>query len=512
MQFTFTIHISLEVSHNQHYSPSVGEWSNDKGTSYDTMRGMNKSAFPLYIISLLLVSLACSITSEPPPTLAPSTPVIVSTITPETAIEAPPLQVTANPIAVPTTSIQSQANVVYIPTSLEQVDPNRMMADIQTLVSFQSRHILSTPNTTTGSQAAQTFLIDTLKGIAATSPNTFLQIDVYPHQFEMEWAGQTVYPANVVMSIQGTDASAGVVMVTAHYDTALQNWFDGDSYQPGANDNGSGVAAILEMARILVQKPHRATIVLVLFTAEETGRQGSQAFVQQFIQAQNIPLIAQMNLDMVGNPSGRSGDRNAGMMRIFSEGPNDASPSRQLARLAQVAISRFLPTMTLQVEDRLERSGRWGDHMSFSEAGYPSVRFIESGDDPTIVHTNRDTIEKIDPTYLRQTTQAVLATLEILVDGPNPPSLRPLTNSSTDPNSLVLEWSHNPVCQSYVVALRRTDSLIFDEFYTVQATTLAWNGFRNFATVSVSCIDTEGRLGRFAPELAIPQLVIVQDN
>jgi hypothetical protein len=476
------------------------------------MRDMNKSALILVNITVVLAILACSITAEAPPTLAPSTPVIAQTITPETPIEAPPLQVTANPIAVPTTAIQTQANVVYIPTSLQQVDPNRMMRDIETLVGFQTRHILSSPGPTTGIQAAQTFLTEELKAIAASSPNTFLQIDVFPHQFEMEWGGQTIYPSNVVMAIQGTDASAGVVMVTAHYDTALQNWFDGDSFQPGANDNGSGVAAVLEMARILVQEPHRATIVLVLFTAEETGRQGSQAFVGQFIQAQNIPLIAHLNMDIIGSPSGRNGERNDSMMRIFSAGPNDNSASRQLARLAHVATTRFLEGMTLQVEDRLERSGRWGDHMSFSEAGYPSVRFIEANDNATIAHTTRDTIDKIDPNYLRRTTQVVLATVEILADGPNPPSLRPLSPSTSDPNSLVLEWSLNPICQSYVVALRRTESLTYDEFYSVQATSLAWNGFRNFASVTVACIDGEGRLGRFAPELAIPQTLTVREN
>jgi hypothetical protein len=180
--------------------------------------------------------------------------------------------------------------------------------------------------------------------------------------------------------------------------------------------------------------------------------------------------------------------------------------------LAHVATTRFLEGMTLQVEDRLERSGRWGDHMSFSEAGYPSVRFIEANDNATIAHTTRDTIDKIDPNYLRRTTQVVLATVEILADGPNPPSLRPLSPSTSDPNSLVLEWSLNPICQSYVVALRRTESLTYDEFYSVQATSLAWNGFRNFASVTVACIDGEGRLGRFAPELAIPQTLTVREN
>jgi hypothetical protein len=161
--------------------------------------------------------------------------------------------------------------------------------------------------------------------------------------------------------------------------------------------------------------------------------------------------------------------------------------------------------MEVVIQDRVDRAGRWGDHQSFSDEGYPAVRFIEMADDATVAHTTRDTIDRIDPNYLRKTTQVVLAALELLADGPNAPTLRPLRPSENDPASLVLEWSHNPVCQSYVVALRRPDSLVYNEFYTVQATSLAWAGFRNFETVSVACIDTEGRLGRFAPEIAVPQ-------
>lgn len=472
------------------------------------MCGM-KNHHPLMVIVLLvLAALACSITSEPPPTLAPSTPIGVgATPTTQPGIQAPTLQINTNPIKPPSgvQQLPQGAGTFINTSSVSQVSTERMMQDIQTLVNFQTRHILSTETPSTGIKAAETFLLTELKAIADTSPNDYLQIDVYPQQFQMEWGGQQIFPANVIMAIQGTDAAAGVVMVTAHYDTATRDWFQGDGYQPGANDNATGVSAILEMARILVQRPHRATLVFVLFSAEETGRQGSQAFVQQFIKAQNIPLVAVINLDIIGNPSGRRGERFDNSVRAFSEGPNANSASRQLARLVAVAADRYVPDMTVAVQDSVDRSGRWGDHQSFSDEGYPSVRLIEMADDPTIAHTTRDEIELIDPAYLRRNTQVALATIEILINGPNPPTLRPLSTSPTDPNSLLLEWSHNPVCQSYVVALRRAGSLVYDEYYTVEATSLTWAGFRSFETVTVACIDTDGRLGRFAPELLIPQ-------
>ncbi len=469
-----------------------------------------KTQLLLFIGLLVVVSLACSLTTEAPPTLAPSTP--LSTITPESALAPPTVEAQPFAVEAPVGIVQPGSETITPLESIEMVNAERMIENIKTLVSFETRHVLSSPAPNRGIKAAENWLLEELKAIAATSPNPEIRIDVYSHTFPMEWADQQVFPSNVIMAVTGTDAAAGVIIVTTHYDTALQNWFVGDSYQPGANDNGSGVAALLELARIMVQKPRRATIVFVLFAAEETGRQGSQAFVQDFIQAQNIPVVAVINMDIIGNPTGRRGERYDDSMRIFSAGPNESSPSRQIARMIDVAVTRYVPGMSLIIEDRLDRAGRWGDHMSFSEEGYPAIRLIEAADDPTIAHTTRDTIELIDIHYLRRTTQVALAALEMLADGPNPPTLRPLRPSTTDPGSMILEWSHNPVCQSYVVALRGFGSLRYDEFYTVQATTsLAWGGFKNFEAVTVSCVDGEGRIGRFAPELLI-QPIITQNT
>lgn len=460
----------------------------------------------VFIGSFFLATLACSLQTETPPTLAPSTP--MSTITPDAAI-VPPTLVPGDTFNVPTPQPivpDIEANIVR-PSSIDMVDAGRMMADINTLVGFQTRHVLSTASPTTGIEAAQNWLLATLRSIAETSPIPYenRRVDVFPHGFTYQHGGQQVITNNVIMTIQGTDASAGVVMVTAHYDTALRDWFDGNSFQPGANDNGSGVAALLEMARILVQTQHRATLAFVFFSGEETGRQGSQAFVSDYVLSNNIPLVAVVNLDIIGSPDGRNGERYDNWMRIYSEGPNANSPSRQLARMAHIVVDRYVPEMRLEVQDRVDRANRWGDHMSFSEQGYPSIRMIEASDDSTIAHTTRDTIDRIDPTYLRRTTQAGLAVLELMIDGQNAPTLRPLRPSENDPATLVLEWSFNPLCQSYIVALRGFDSLVYDDFRTVEGNSLAWGSFKNFEAVSVACVDQNGQLGRFSPEIQIPQ-------
>src|SRR5262249_55665683 len=137
---------------------------------------------------------------------------------------------------------------------------------------------------------------------------------------------------NVVAIMQGTDVGAGVILVCAHYDTMPADFTNGQADAPGANANASGVAAMLEIARIMAAKPHRATLIFAAFTAEETGRQGSLTFVQSYLQAQKSPidLRAVLNLDMIGN--GTPADTGApASIRLFSAESNE-SASRQLAR------------------------------------------------------------------------------------------------------------------------------------------------------------------------------------
>jgi len=126
---------------------------------------------------------------------------------------------------------------------------------------------------------------------------------------------------------------------------------------------------VIEIARLLAERPHRATIYCVLFSAEEEGRLGSLAFVRDVIQAQNVPLHAMINLDMIGVPVGPDGARYDGDLRVYSAPPDD-SPSRDLARLIAETAQTYLPEMTVTVYDTLDRLDRWGDHQSFSDAGY----------------------------------------------------------------------------------------------------------------------------------------------
>lgn len=467
---------------------------------------MKTKTLLLPTIFLLIMGLACSLAAEVPPTLAPSTP--SSTITPQDVMRPPTVeQQVFNPPAAEgqnTSATLTPLNIT-IPRSISQVDGNRMLNDIATLVGFESRHVLSATSPTTGIAASQKFLEDELERIKAASPfaNDGI-IDIYKHEVMLDFADRTTKLNNVFMVMTGTDGQAGIVMLTAHYDTvSMGDWTTGNNFQPGANDNGSGTAALLEIARLITQERHRATIVIVFFTAEEVGKVGSQEFVNGYLKANNIGVVGVINMDIVGSPTGRRGNRFDNELRVFSAGPNDSSNSRNLARMIHYAAQRYVPEMNLKVQDQEERSGRWGDHQSFSDAGYPAVRLIQASDEDTYAHTTSDTIDRIDPAYLRRATQVALAGVLMLADGPNAPTLKPLRPSEIDPASMVLEWSHNPFCESYIIALRRSGSLTYDDFHTSQVTSVSWSEFNKYEAVTVGCIDQQGRLGRFAPELRI---------
>ncbi len=301
-----------------------------------------------------------------------------------------------------------------IPPIAEQiaaVDMTRLLLHVNQLANAGNRHALAPPNA--GVHAARDGLLAEFETIRTANPTT--PILVFPHAFPFTFREQSFVGENIVLLILGTDPAAGAVVIGAHYDTRSEDVSAYDTIQPGADDNGSGVAAVLEIARILAVYPHRATVYCVLFAAEEEGRFGSLAFVRDVIQAQGIPLSAMINLDMVGVSAGPNGDRLDGELRAYSA-PPDNSPSRELARQIAQAAQLYVPEMTVIVHDTLDRPGRWGDHQSFSDAGYAAVRLIEPADDPARTHTARDLPDLLDLAYLHRVTQVTLAAVLVLVD------------------------------------------------------------------------------------------------
>ena len=459
-----------------------------------------KAFFPLIFVGfwLVLAVLACNLTdSAPPPTIVPR-----ASATPPPTIGYATLAPDEYPqeaTNMPRTAPRPDTTLVNV---MNQVEPDRLIMHVDALVGMGTRHVLSswtTPNQGIG--GAYNYITNHFNEISAQSyQNSFMVLQ--PHEFPFSFAGQDGVGRNIIGLLQGTETGAGIIVIGAHYDSISLDFENPNAYAPGANDNASGVAALIEIARVMSQRPHRATVMFVAFSAEEIQRKGSISFVNDYLRANNIEINAMFNLDIVGSNNSAQGAVNDSQMRIFSDEPNE-STSRQLARALNLIVSRHVPGMELVVESTVDRGGRYGDHMSFSEAGYPAVRFVEPVEEGDRHHTSRDTLEDVQVSYLLRVAQTVVACATALADGLQPPRSVQLREATEGQRTLV--WERVPEAASYVVALRPPGSLIYDPFFETNDTTVTWDGFvsSRFIGVAIAAKDASGLIGPFSFEYAI---------
>ncbi|MBI5928746.1 MAG: M20/M25/M40 family metallo-hydrolase [Chloroflexi bacterium] len=458
-----------------------------------------KTLAPVLVLVMLIGStLACSLTEEDPPTLAPRQPMSTTTSQPP-LVPVGPVTIQAPPV-LPELPPEVQEEV---PTNnsvtnwLLYVDNNRMMNTVLAMENFQNRHNLGVPAPDKGIFAAELYLKARFDEIKDGNPDK--QIAVYTQPLSISYGGLSSNPDNIFMVLPGLDASAGVLVVGAHYDTINNaSVTSSDLLQPGADDNGSGVSIVLELARVMAQGYHRATIIFVLFAGEEfEQRFGSTNFVG-YLKGNNLDIKGVLTLDMVGSPTGPNGERYDNQMRVFSAPPAD-SGSRELARLMELVSRAYMQgEMNVTVEELLDRSGRWGDHMSFSNEGISAIRMIEYRDDPTRTHNAMDRSDDVDPAYLGRMTKLALATLLVLADGPNPPQ-----DYRIDTGTWHLEWTPVPGATAYAVALRFPGSSVYNQIFTTPESGFTWPQMSLYETVGVAAIDENGQLGRFV-EWRIP--------
>lgn len=452
----------------------------------------------LLIIWLSMVLLACSLgAQEAPPTLLPRKTDIP---TPQ-----PPLSyATPQGGNVPNQSTQGAPQQTSVDIELfnlmNRIESDRLMAHINTLVGFHTRHVnSSTQSLTRGVGAAANYISETFKQIQAQSGGKFV---TFEQPFTASYNGIASTQRNIIGYIQGTSAEAGIIVVGAHYDSRTDDLTDATGFAPGADDNGSGVAAILEMARVLSTSPMRATIVFVLFAAEEVGRQGSKAFVQDYIMVHNLPVIGMINLDTIGSNNDARGNVNDRDLRLFSAPPN-SSRSRQFARTLNFIAYYHKLDLNLAMQNEIDREGRYGDHESFEEKGYPSSRIIESLED-TPKREGRDTVDGVEPAYLLKSTRTIMGLLYALGGGPVPP--RNIVLRDVGGGNSALVWESVPDASRYVVGLRRPNSLIFDQYFTVieaNSGAMATVNWQAYEAIAVAAVDSRGVVGRFSEEYRI---------
>jgi Zn-dependent M28 family amino/carboxypeptidase len=327
-----------------------------------------------------------------------------------------------------------------------QVQPARQRADIEKMVSFGTRHTLSdTRSDKRGIGAARRWVAAEFAAISkdcggcltvATPSQTFTNNRVPTPTEVMD-----------VLAIQrGTTDPERVIVISGHLDSRVTDVMNFKADAPGANDDASGVAAVIEAARVLSKHKFPATLVFAALSGEEQGLLGGKVLADYAV-AQGWWVEANLNNDIVGNSEGLSGVRDNTHVRVFSEGTRTTesaeeanrrrynggevdSPSRNLARFMDVIADRYLTNFDVVMVYRTDRFGRGGDQVEMLKAGFPAVRVTEAVENYRRQHQDLrtengvrygDTVDGVDFEYLAQVTRLNVATMAALASAPKPP-------------------------------------------------------------------------------------------
>jgi hypothetical protein len=266
----------------------------------------------------------------------------------------------------------------------------------------------------------------------------------------------------------------------SHYDDCDGHCTDGAGVAPGADDNGSSVAAVLEAARVMAGTQFRGTIVFACFDGEELGLWGSNHFAREMA-ARKAPIVDVLNDDIIGNSTGGDGLSEPDVIRVFSEslpvkstrdtvnlvGSENDSPSRELSRFVAETAPAYVPDLSVHQIFRADRFLRGGDQESFQDAGYSAaVRFVEPHENFAHQHQDvrvsdgvqyGDLPQYIDPLYLQRATRANVASLATLALGAAPPTTVQMVLDRLGYTS-TLRWQRATDAVSYEIVWRSTDA------------------------------------------------------
>lgn len=373
---------------------------------------------------------------------------------------------------------------------VRDINSRNIEASIRKLVSFGTRNTLSSqtdPNRGIG--AARDWLFDEFSMVAQQSGG---RMTVEKQTFEQAKAARIPAPTmitNVVATLKGTQPESvdRTYVVSGHYDSMCSSPTDAVCDAPGANDDASGTAAVLEMARVMAPHKFEATIIFMAVAGEEQGLLGAHYFAEQAKQ-KGMDIEAMFTNDIIGNSLGGNGVRDTRTVRVFSEGvpsnekPEEAtvrrgvggendSTSRQLARFIKETGAQYVRGMQVTMVYRRDRYLRGGDHIAFLERGFPAVRFTEPNEEYRHQHQNvriengvqyGDLIQFADFNYIANVTRINAASLAVLALAPARPKNATLVTSRLT-NDTELKWDANkePDLAGYEIVWRETTSPVW---------------------------------------------------
>lgn len=369
---------------------------------------------------------------------------------------------------------------------IREISSKNIEATIRTLVSFGTRHTLSEANSDThGIGAARKWI---QSEFARYSSEAGGRLQVAMDEFTQPPGPRNPQPVqvvNVVATLPGSQPESRdrIYVVSGHYDSRVTDVANSTADAPGANDDASGVAAVMEMARVMSKREWDATLVFIAVAGEEQGLLGSTHWAKM-AKEKNWNIAGMITNDIIGSSHAEDGQVDNKQVRLFAEGvpplreiPDDLrtlirtggendSPARELARFIKSAAEKNVPGMTVNVIYRRDRYLRGGDHSPFLDAGFPAVRMTEPNEDFRHQHQNLrkegevqfgDLPEFCDFDYIAQVARVNAAALGALAMAPACPrnvqvEAKELTNSTT------LTWAANtePDLAGYEIVWRDT--------------------------------------------------------
>ena len=405
---------------------------------------------------------------------------------------------------------------------VQQVNADSLKKYTEKLASFHSRHTLNT-DAKNGMIAAQNYVKAKFTEFASKSKG---RMTANIEEFVVPGDGRRIVAdakvGNVIARLAGKNPNdPRIIVVSGHLDSRNKDVMDAAGAAPGANDDGSGVALVIELARILAGTEFPATLLFVAFTGEEQGLKGA-TYLADKAKAESWKIEAVLNNDIVGNSSSSETNiSNNTVMRVFSEtiplaedergatlrrsiNSDNDSPSRQLARYIKELGERYVDQMEVKLIYRNDRFLRGGDQTPFMRNGFTAVRMSEMNENFLYQHENvrvengiqyGDLPEFMDFEYLRKVAAVNLAAAASLGQSAGMPQevkidVRGLSNSST------LTWKApihgNP--KGYYVLMRETSSSMWEKKFYTEATQLKLPYSKDnyfFAVQSVSDHGTE---------------------
>ncbi|HTK82158.1 MAG TPA: M28 family metallopeptidase [Bacteroidota bacterium] len=410
-----------------------------------------------------------------------------------------------------------------IESIVAEISPDSIRRNVGTLVSFKTRHTLSdTSGGTTGIGAARRWILSEFERYAKSSNG---KMTAEFHETLAPPSQRIPHPTkivNVIATLRPPSShphtSNQVFLVSGHYDSRASNPLDSTSGAPGADDDGSGTALVLELARVFSHADVRSTIKFVAFAGEEQGLNGSSALAS-LAKEQQWNITGVLNNDIVGSSHGGNGEIESSYVRLFSEaygaldtggvfrqrnslGLESDGPSRTLARYIKETAEQYVAGFSVKLIYRRDRFLRGGDHSSFNEKGFAAVRFTEAKENFDRQHQDvrtengrsyGDLPEFMDFEYCARIARANAAALASLALAPVAPSNAEIMTKNLEYGTS-LRWDKNTGADltGYIVRYRETTSPTWQYQSFTTDTTLTLKISKDDYLFGVQAVDKDG--------------------